>query len=56
MSNLTVTLNYSEIASSVIALKNHAKKTIEVCDKIIEVLDKAKVEDERSNPTMDTVS
>ena len=56
MSDLTVTLNYTEIASSIMALRNHSIRTIEVCDRIIETLDKAKVENERNNSSVDSTS
>ena len=56
MSDLTVTLNYTEIASAVMALRNHSKRTIEVCDKIIETLDKAKVDNDRGNITVDSTN
>ena len=48
MSQLTVRLEYTEIASSVMALKNSSKRTIEACDKIIDALDNAKIEEEEN--------
>ena len=53
--DLTVTINYSEMALLLTSLKNNAKKTIEACDKITATLDKAGVEQNvRSDNTMDS--
>lgn len=40
---ITVTLNYREIACRVIALRNRAEQVIKECDKIVAELDKAAV-------------